>query len=631
MDTICYHNINSNEQQTLKSTTMAGFTSGGGTAPTGGFSFGTTTNEPANSSGNMTSTIFGGNGGTTRPSPTDTSNAPKQQLASAIAWDPTGTVALSICPSHKNNNTPSSSNEKEAMNLDVFLSHDGTGCPDEETTCLLEYLDARDEWIASATNGQSISISDRNGAMARLSKDYRAALTRCIEKLEEKNQRDAEKEGEDDEVRMGEKEGDDGTNDNLELLDLTSSLSYLVEIFLLPSASSGGSRFKDPNTTTSKLDGPSGSLTADTVRYLRHHHANSNGLLDNFEVAEMLDSDQPEYYKFPASSTPPDLSGPYEYPYWNLLLHLVRRGDLEMAWHVLSHHSGCRHAEKEAMADWGEEHSAEFEGFASIRSLLLSAPIPGGRGDGYCDNSGLLDHLDGDELEEEEEKRLAQGPGEQYDEDALGMEVEDINAPMMQGVPRNAYLLWEPAPRQGNRLRTLRYRGELRRCGQWDANAADESLDSLLLPEGYQPRAAQSSFQTWQDIVRQQFPNTGGIGSGDSSLSVLFRRFPQLEQILSTLLGVVHPHINNATCHWSEVLLSELLYSRPEIMPDDIAIRAKVAMSSCGELSGLDEIILSIMKGNAADVVTAMFTSLGGLSGAALPATVVRTFHGKSA
>ena len=38
------------------------------------------------------------------------------------------------------------------MNLDVFLSHDGTGIPSLEVECLLRCLDARDEYIRSNSN-----------------------------------------------------------------------------------------------------------------------------------------------------------------------------------------------------------------------------------------------------------------------------------------------------------------------------------------------------------------------------------------------------------------------------------------------------------------------------------------------
>jgi hypothetical protein len=63
-------------------------------------------------------------------------------------------------------------------------------------------------------------------------------------------------------------------------------------------------------------------------------------------------------------------------------------------------------------------------------------------------------------------------------------------------------------------------------------------------------------------------------------------------------------------------------------MPDDIAARARVAMSKRGAGVGgrndtLEEIVVAIMSGNAGQVVETMFTMCGGSSGAALPATMV--------
>ena len=36
----------------------------------------------------------------------------------------------------------------------------------------------------------------------------------------------------------------------------------------------------------------------------------------------------------------------------------------------------------------------------ALRAMLLSAPLPGGRGDGYCDDSGLDDYLEEELLSE---------------------------------------------------------------------------------------------------------------------------------------------------------------------------------------------------------------------------------------
>ena len=136
-----------------------------------------------------------------------------------------------------------------------------------------------------------------------------------------------------------------------------------------------------------------------------------------------------------------------------------------------------------------------------------------------------------------------------------------------------------------------------------------------------------NAHQTWQETIRATaFPAGLRGGDDDAVLSALFRRFPQLQQILSVLLGTVPSSIaKSTTLTWSEVLLVELLYSRPDIAPDDVAVRANAAMSAVGGGNGsstLQGIVLSIMNGSAGQVVETMFSLCGGSSGAALPATM---------
>jgi hypothetical protein len=105
-------------------------------------------------------------------------------------------------------------------------------------------------------------------------------------------------------------------------------------------------------------------------------------------VQVMLENDQPEYYKFPPNTDSAkennapieEMLGPYEHPYWNLLLRAVVRGELYAAWTLLSHHS--------AVGKEGGLHdiSPDAEGFAALRAILLSALIPGGRREENDDN-----------------------------------------------------------------------------------------------------------------------------------------------------------------------------------------------------------------------------------------------------
>lgn len=461
-------------------------------------------------------------------------------------------------------------------------------------------------------------------AVTKLSMDYRAAMCECLMRLQDKAQTNGTGNNNNDGSGGGDagmKDDDEERNNNMELLSLTYAISHLAEIFLLPSlASTMDSGFHDQtfDAVSSRIDGPAGSLTADTVRYLRLHHS-AGSVLDSPEVVKMLESDQPEHYQFPPSFTTGNniLAGPYDHPYWNLLLTLIVQGQLSDAWNLLSYHSACRHAEDEA--EDGGELSPEGQGFAALRALLMSAPVPGGRGDAYCDDAGLDDYLEEESLEQAEDEN--DGEEKEYGEDP-----GDINQLWIDGVPPNSYLLWESLPRRADKLRTLRYRRDLRRCGgRIDDEGAE--LESYMVPEVYQPRVAMNAFRIWQETIRvTAFPS----GGGRCVLSALFQRFPPLPQILSILLGTIPPSIvagGNTTSGgltWSQVLLVELLYARPEMTPEDIATRARVAMSkgSGGGNRPFQEIILSIMNGGAGQVVETMFSLCGGSSGAALPATM---------
>ncbi len=546
----------------------------------------------------------------------------------AVAWDPSGTAALSICPVPTTNPRPTAAANDEFL-LDVFLSHDGTGCNAEETECLLRQLDARDDWIEEqAQLRKKKGNKSSKTRITKLSMDYRAAMCECLMQLQAKQQTQQDMSDDDN--------NDSSSSDNLELLTLTFAISHLAEIFLLPSLSTSSSNFRGGLTAASTKynsrldDGPNGSLTADTVRYLRLHHSRSHALLDSPEVEELLSSDQPEYHKL--SSTNTAIPGPFEYPYWNLVLQLVKSGQLDNAWTVLTHHSACRHAEEAAMT--GRPLTPEGEGFATLRAILLSAPLPGGRGDDYCvDDAGLDDFLEEDILErEEKEASLNTGFNNSQDDDEENVPPENINEQYVDGVPRNGYLLWEDRPRHVDRLRKLRYLRDLRKCGQ----PSDESEyhSPTVLPEVYQPNSAMSIFHTWQDVVRREASggSSEGFGLGGDrggALDALFRRFPPLQQILSILVGKVPPNIaNDPSLTWSETFLMELLYSRPDISPENIAARANAIMSRKGDgrKHALDEIVLSIMSGSAGQVIETMFSLCGGSSGAALPATVTSLF-----
>ncbi|KAL9180304.1 hypothetical protein ACHAXT_008274 [Thalassiosira profunda] len=535
----------------------------------------------------------------------------------ALAWDPTGPASLSLCPAQHGAGAGAS--------LDVFLSHDGAGCPPAEAACLLRCLDARDAWTEARRQPRRTGpggAGEEGAPATNLSMDYRAALCECLMQLQSEAESD---DGEGDAAMKDDDVNEEGNGgNNLELLGLTYAISHLAEIFLLPPPASGtgpfpsslDGGFHDQQTGGHRREGPAGSLTADAVRYLRLHHSAVPSLMDAPDVAAMLASDQPEHYHSPSPSAPA-IPGPYDRPYWNLLLRLILAGRLAEAWTLLARHSGCRRAEEDAATGGGAEISPEGAGFAALRAVLLSAPLPGGRGDAYCDDAGLDDYL---------EEEILEGGGGDDEEMEEGEEAEDpgeIDQLLVEGVPPNAYLLWEARPRRADRLRALRYLRDLRRCGRVDEI---ESPEASMVPEEFQPRAALHSFRVWQETVRATAFPSGANGSDHGALTALFRRFPPLREIAAVLLGSIPAAMADGKgMTWSDALLAELLYSRPDMAPADIATRANVAMSRAAggvPKSALERVILGVMRGNAGQVIETVFGLCGGASGAALPATM---------
>ncbi|KAL3797648.1 hypothetical protein HJC23_013480, partial [Cyclotella cryptica] len=463
-----------------------------------------------------------------------------------------------------------------------------------ETTCLLSLLDARDEWIASENSSPGTRKEEGRGSVTRLSVAYRRALCECLMHLQRNDSVHGDNDGGDNENEQ---------RDNYESLALIYAMMHLNEIFLLPNENSSSSR-------VDKLDGTPESLTAQTVRYLRLHHSSFD--IHSPSVQRLLDMDQPEYFTIDHNGGDKDgdntafdmrhdplLAGPFPQPFYNLIWHLVQMGQLVSAWAVLTRHSSCRRANEEASLQ-NKQLSKEAEGWSALHAILLSAPLPGGRGEE--DDSGLVDFMS-EEQEDEED-----------DVDNL-----DTNAHerLMEGISRSAYLLWEARPRDSKREREERYHRRLKRCG---LDVPREEVE--VLPESYSEPIAMHAFQHWQRTVKSLLtPRVGG----DHVLGALLSRFPQLQQILSLLVGSATTPALGAAANpsWSEVLISELLYQRPNIPPADIAVRARVAMRNRGGESNevWEQMILKVMEGNAANVVYSMF-EFGGGSGAALPATL---------
>lgn len=452
-----------------------------------------------------------------------------------MAWDPKNPAALLLLAS-KTSTSPAFGGEKvAAMQYNTIFSHAGVGCNEHEIAALMQLLDAHE-----AQSKMKPAAKTSWNTIKTLSKAYRSSLRECLCRWED-NLLDLE------EAMTDSNNGHDLSVENLELLKTVYAVTHLSEIFLLPPpAEEIAMEYYDDAFHVP------GALTADTVRYLRHHHTtNSMQQLDP-DVAQEL-----------THSLHPDQVDGGE-PYWNLVNSLVKKGNLEQAWAWLSRHSAARRAfdataQRETMSTLDEYESnlleQDKEGFEDLRRILLSAPLPGGRDED--DDAGL----DGPYLRRTQEEIL------------------------LEGVEPSAYLIWE---------------------------ISKTTTEGSDFPINYNPRAASMKRQNWQQYIPEL-----------ESVRRLKRRIPQLEGILSLLSGNLKGVRFES---WAEALIAELIYANPIILPNNIQVRAAKLMEKYPRVlyAEMDHVLLSIMQGNAGQVID-LLQSFGGGSGAALPATMVRS------
>lgn len=416
-----------------------------------------------------------------------------------MAWDPKSPAALML---------PTRNPETQDLRVDKFLADDGVGCNSYERSALIKLIAAQGEFYKKGDDNLKL-----------LSRTYQRALSECIEGWE----------------------GDETANKDetsLEALKIVYAVTQLSDVYLLMPSSDETTDSLDPWSTP-------GSVTADTVRYLRFQH-----MSDPFEVVgdgldEMLESSQPEQFGA---------------PYWKLVQTLVLRGCLDDAWNLISRHSLFRRCfEKSEILD--EYHALTIEqdkkGFRVLQSLLLSAPLPGGRSE--WNDSGLSP----DDITQE----------------------QDDNTMLLDGVYRDAYKLWD---------------------SKWYSSGEDGG------PITFNPHAAISTIKLWRSAVID-----------NAALHGLVRRIPQLQaNVIDVLRGKFDVVVFES---WSEALCAELLYLRPNLCPKDMHVRTEAIMKKQGAslATGSDSVVLSVMKGDAGRALEVLY-NLGGSSGAALPATMVR-------
>lgn len=309
---------------------------------------------------------------------------------------------------------------------------------------------------------------------------------------------------------------------------------------------------------------------SDTVRFLRHHFVpNPLDDVSLFEDAnnEMKGNEEEmdSVEQMLSSSQPEYYQGGT--PYWTLVEHLIKCGMLKDAWAILSNHSACRNCAREVSDPEQQEELEKIRrGFSHLYALLHSAPIPAG-------------HTPDHDMENN------------HDENNKNIKDDLSDAVLLDGVPAKAYQFWEH----------------------------EETCP-----------AAYSHWMTWNTAVHSAFHD--GLDGG------LHRRIPQLvSSVLSILVGqppTQQP--NSSLSSWASILLQEILYARPNLNASEVCVRASAAMRAVWKLTGNDErnfkrtglenIALSIMRGDAGSAIEATHI-LGGGSGAALPSTLVRSWN----
>jgi hypothetical protein len=254
-------------------------------------------------------------------------------------------------------------------------------------------------------------------------------------------------------------------------------------------------------------------------------------------------------------------------PYWNLLQSFLVRGCLNDVWALLSRHSIHRQAQQALTVPGMDEYQA-----ATLAQDL----------EGFRALEALLLSAP-----------LPGGRTDEYDADFLVQEPEEgetMTQGLIEGIPPLAFRLWEASP-------------DNRRSGDF--------------PISFQPNAALQVYRSWQQAVKAM-----------PEVQNLKRRIPPLQKVLAILSGDFSEIVFES---WAEELCAELLYRAPNLRLADMHIRASRIMEKYGqgESDFFNEVVLSVMRGNAGRVVEVLH-ELGGGSGAALPAVMVSTsclFH----
>lgn len=244
-------------------------------------------------------------------------------------------------------------------------------------------------------------------------------------------------------------------------------------------------------------------------------------------------------------------------PYWNLVESYVIRGCLHDAWALLSRHSLRRRGAEALTLETMDEYQA---------ATLAQDQ------DGFRALEALLMSAP-----------LPGGRTDEFDADFQWEEEDNRQEGLLEGIPPSAYRLWE---------------SNMSKRGSGD------------FPVNFQSNAALHIYHSWQQAVKAL-----------PEVQLLTRRIPQLSRLLPILTGDLKGVEFDS---WADELCAELLYKIPNIRLADMHIRATKIMNKYDvseEQESVNQMILSIMMGNAGRVVEVLH-ELGGGSGAALPSVM---------
>jgi hypothetical protein len=533
------------------------------------------------------------------------------------------------------------SNSSRVVSIKGIYCSTGVNCNPYETKTLLDILDFREElqsWVMKERQGEPSSSSSSSTTpgtkenttttsttnvvrkLRWLSQSYRKALSTCLLS----SQTDHDFDGNEDDAK--------------ELLKCTSAIMQLSEVFLLPYPISTSTVISDDVSTvdeedindditaasTNKTISLPGSLTANTIRYLRAHHLpnkwhtlqqmSSTTTPDDedesklrYLLEDMLSSDQPEQWRGTTTTTKEASS-----LYWKLIQSLVKRGCLKDAWYVLKHHSYYSNNNISSTTVTHQHHLRQ--GFLYLRAILLSAPIPGGRTD-TLDDILPLKMTEG-EQEEQYDTSLTTKIQEEHDD-----EEEEEEASILTNIPSNAHEGWgctttTTAPSQSLSDHTNTY--------TIDSNCNDGAGTASGI------RMSKSYYTLWSNLITTAYTATTPNGP----LSALMQHIPELRwAVLDIISGQFRSSTHSTSSSynyfdgWAEALCAELLYKHPMIRPEDIPIRAQATMeaystSSFTSIAAMEpdgdnfinHIVLSIMKKDAGSAIDALHKFGGGSS-----------------